>query len=177
MRKIMLVSYWLGWTHPKIMPVEICIDEKCLFFYDYASNCAPDYFMAKNMNLYQSYVHINIEDNFIPWHCNWHVWITSLRSSWTVFCFIRSSFIGVRNVYGQKKTKKLKCYAHRVGRLGGNNLNRSEKYQRITWLCDVSFDNILIVTLFFLWCDCSQFWIIFLGLCVKLCITSSALSL
>lgn len=61
----MLVSYWLGWTHLKIVPVEICIDEKC-FFCDYPSNCAPDYFMAKHMNLYQSYVHINIEDNFIP---------------------------------------------------------------------------------------------------------------
>lgn len=106
-RKIMLVSYWLGWTHSKIVPVEICIDKKCSFN-EYPSNCAPDYFMAKNMNLYQSYVHINIEDNFIPWHCNWHVWIPSLRSSWTVCCFIHSSFIGVRNVYGQKKTKQNK---------------------------------------------------------------------
>lgn len=71
-----------------------------------------------------------------------------------------------------RKKKKLKCYTHRVGRLGGNNLNRSEKYQRITWLCDVSFDNILIVTLLFLWCDCSQFWIILLGLAVHYIIST-----
>lgn len=45
-RKIMLVSYWLGWTHSKIVLVEICIDKKCSFN-EYPSNCAPDYFMAK----------------------------------------------------------------------------------------------------------------------------------
>lgn len=161
MRKIMLVSYWLGWTHLKIVPVEICIDKKMFFLWLPLQLCSRLLYGKT----YES----------LPIICP--------HQHWGQFYTLTLQLTRVNHLLKIKLNSVLfyTFLFHRceewVGRFGGNNLNRSEKYQRITGLCDMSFDNILIVTPLFLWSDCSQFWIIFLGLCVKLCITSSALSL